>query len=236
MPPMIKEIVEKNLLPAHEFIYGFADVRGLLDKEFEEYPMAISIGKKLDDRIVDAVQDGPTLEYYHHYKEANRELSCIASNICSELERNGIGCTGIVPTLSLSGAEFEPYLENLRYKISHKMIATRAGLGWIGKTDLFVSKSFGPRLRLVSVLFKQSMEVKNQTVDKSRCGRCSVCVEKCPAQAATGALWDIHTDRDLFFDARKCYKKCGEMGESILHADIRICGVCVSVCPIGRTE
>ena len=115
-----------------------------------------------------------------------------------------------LPTLSLSGEEFRPYLKTLRYKVSHKMIGTRAGLGWIGKTDLFVSDAFGPRLRLVSILVNMPVGIPGQTIDKSRCGRCNICVEECPAHAATGQLWDIHTDRDQFFDARKCYEKCGE--------------------------
>jgi epoxyqueuosine reductase len=234
MDTLIKEIIERNLVPAHEFIYGFADVRGLLDQEFDEFPMGISIGKKLDDKIVDAIEGGPTLEYYHHYRKINHQLAGIAMNICLELERNGIQGVGIVPTLSLSGEEFKPYLENLRYKISHKMIATRAGLGWIGKTDLFVSKVFGPRLRLVSILVNNPGEINHQTIDKSRCGRCNICVKKCPAQAATGELWDIFTYRDRFFNARKCYKKCGELGAKILNVDSRICGICVSVCPLGK--
>ena len=230
---LVREIIEKNLIPARQFIYGFADLRGLPGKEFEEYPFGISIGKKLDDSIVDPINRGPTLDYYYHYKEVNQELASISTRICSELERKGIRCLNIVPTLSLSGEEFRPYLKTLRYKVSHKMIATRAGLGWIGKTDLFVSQVFGPRLRLVSILVNKPVGIAGPTIDKSRCGRCNVCVEACPAQAATGKLWDIHTDRDEFFDARKCYEKCGELGLQ-LKADSRICGICVSVCPRGR--
>ena len=49
---MLQEIIDKNLIPACQFIYGFADLRGLLAKEFEEYPFGISIGKKLDDSFV----------------------------------------------------------------------------------------------------------------------------------------------------------------------------------------
>jgi len=231
---IIREIIESNLVPANDFIYGFAIVQGLLDKEYDDFPVGISIGKKLDDHIVDAIIQGPTLEYLNHYKEVNNELALIAANICKELEHCGIKCAGIVPTLSLSGDEFKPYLDSLRYKVSHKMIATRAGLGWIGKTDLFISNDFGPRLRLVSILVNSTPEGIYHTIDKSRCGRCNICVEKCPAKAATGELWDIYTDRDCFFDARKCYEKCGEQGKHLLNSDTRICGICVSVCPMGK--
>jgi epoxyqueuosine reductase QueG len=117
------------------------------------------------------------------------------------------------------------------------MVATRAGLGWIGKTDLLISKDFGPRLRLVSLLLKQKPECESMPVDKSRCGKCTVCVEKCPARAANGKLWNVHVHRDDFFDARKCREKCGELAMERLHVSVRICGMCVAVCPVGcRSE
>ena len=114
------------------------------------------------------------------------------------------------------------------------MIATRAGLGWIGKTDLFISKAFGPRLRLVSILIDKPVNTTVLTNDKSRCGKCNVCVECCPARAANGILWDINTDRDIFFNAHKCREKCAELARLLGKKNTRICGVCVSVCPLGK--
>jgi len=114
------------------------------------------------------------------------------------------------------------------------MVATRAGLGWIGKTDLFISPVFGARLRLTSILISKDVLSALKPIDKSRCGNCSICVDKCPAQAATGQHWDINTDRDIFFDAFKCREKCGELAKIHLKVDRRICGICVAVCPIGR--
>jgi epoxyqueuosine reductase QueG len=114
------------------------------------------------------------------------------------------------------------------------MVATRAGLGWIGKTDLLISKKFGPRLRLVTILLDRDPGTTAVPIDKSKCGKCNICVEKCPAQAANGMLWNIKVHRDLFFNAFKCREKCGELARQKLNVDERICGLCVSVCPIGR--
>lgn len=231
---LIEGVIEKRLTPRDNYIYGFANVNGLLDIEFSQFPYAISIGKHLDDNIIDGISDGPTLEYLNHYDEINREMNDLAVSICNDLKKENINCISIVPTLNLSSEEFRPYAEKLRYKVSHKMIATRSGLGWIGKTDLFVSKEFGPRLRLVSILTDRPLTAKRKTFDRSKCGRCDVCVKGCPAQAAKGILWDIHTDRDLFFDVHKCRQKCGELAKSRLNLDTRICGICVSVCPLGK--
>jgi epoxyqueuosine reductase len=230
---MIEEIIKRRLVPSTDYIYGFASIKGLLPDEFNQYPYGISIGKHLNDHIIDGIENGPTMEYFNHYKDINKQLNDLAESICSDLKEKNIRCIGIVPTLAMSGDEFKPYREKLRYKVSHKMIATRAGLGWIGKTDLFISKVFGPRLRLVSILTDRPLKIKSKTIDKSRCGKCDICVQKCPAQAANGMLWDIRTDRDLFFNAHKCREKCGELAKSRLDLDSRICGICVSVCPLG---
>ena len=45
-------------------------------------------------------------------------------------------------------------------------------------------------------------------------------------------ILDVH--RDSFFDAYKCREKCAELAKQKLNIDKRICGICVSVCPIGK--
>ena len=229
----IHEILKTHLIPSENYIYGFANLTGLLHKKFDGYSYGISIRRKLDDSIIDRIKEAPTIEYFHHYDEINKQLQAISEQIASDLNQAGIGALAILPTIPFSSTEFDEYLPTLRYELSQKMIATRAGLGWIGKTDLFISKKFGSRLRLGSILIDNEVESESKPIDKSRCGNCSICVEKCPAQAATGQLWDIHTDRDIFFDAFKCREKCSEFGRTVLKIDKRICGICIAVCPIG---
>ena len=64
---ILHEILEKHLIPFDEYIYGFANMKGLLHKKYEDYPFGISIGRKLDDDIVNGIKDAPTLEYFYHY-------------------------------------------------------------------------------------------------------------------------------------------------------------------------
>lgn len=231
---MIEEIIKKRLVPSGDYIYGFANLKGLLADEFIDYQYGISIGKRLDNKIVDQIENGPTPEYFYYYKDVNYELNALATSICSELKEKNVNCIDIVPSIPPLSNEFKPYAEKLRYKVSHKMIATRAGLGWIGKTDLFISKDFGPRLRLVSILIDRPVKITRKTFDVSQCGKCDICVKRCPAQAANGILWDINTDRDVFFDAHKCREKCQELSKLLLNEDTTICGICVSVCPFGK--
>jgi epoxyqueuosine reductase QueG len=234
MNASIRKIVKSHLIPYDEYIFGFANLDGLLPEKYKGYPYGISIGRRLDDKIVDAVINGPTLEYLFSYEAINNKLQEVCDQITTDLKQAGVLAVPIPPTIHISSDKFDQYLPTLRYEVSHKMVATRAGLGWIGKTDLFISKKFGARLRLSSILIDHKIKPSAEPLEKSRCGKCKICVEKCPAQAANGQLWDITTDRDTFFDAFKCREKCSELARKHLNLDRRICGICISVCPGGQ--
>ncbi|MGD0581888.1 MAG: 4Fe-4S double cluster binding domain-containing protein [Bacteroidales bacterium] len=230
---MIEEIIKSHLKPEELFTWGFADLTGLLDPKFRDFTSGISIGRRLDDIYVDPVTGGPTLEYYMHYKEINILLETLSSEIALDLNQSGIESISIEPTVSTSDLDSK-YSVLLRTDLSHKMVATRAGLGWIGKTDLLVTKDFGPRLRMVSILTKAKLKPSSKPVERSRCGTCNICVDLCPAGAANGKLWDITVDREDFFDPWKCRRQCAEFGRIRLGRDARVCGICVAVCPIGK--
>ena len=233
MIKIINNILKEHLLPAENYIFGFADLTGLLQNKFIGFNYGISIGRKLDYKIVDKVNNGPTPEYYSHYRQINKDLSLLTKKISDDLNKNDIETLKIDPTVSTSELD-SVYFNTLRTDLSHKMVATRAGLGWIGKTDLFISREFGPRLRLVSILLKTPVKPKLKPVDMSRCGNCSICVDICPAKAANGKLWDITVDREAFYDPWKCRNQCVEFGRNRLGLDVRICGICVAACPIGQ--
>jgi epoxyqueuosine reductase len=230
----IKQTIEEILAP-DEYIYGFADLTGLLNKKYSNYPFAISIGRKMDDDIIDELQyNGPTRKYYDLYTDTNNSLQLVIDNISDALRANNIDSIKIKPTYE-DGELDEKYHETLVTDFSHKMAATRAGLGWIGKTDLFVSDIFGPRLRLATLLTNHELPLSKLPYDESYCGQCNICVSKCPAKAANGLSWNIHIPREKFYDAFKCRNKCRELTKEKLDVSTSLCGICVSVCPIGKT-
>jgi epoxyqueuosine reductase len=229
---LIHEIIKRELIPSGNYVFGFAGINGLIDNKYSDFKYGISIGRRLDDGIINEIVLGPTLAYYHYYRQINLELSVVAGKIKTGLNHHGINAVVIEPTVPVNDKQGKEFMQNLTVDVSHKMVATRAGLGWIGKTDLLISKAFGPRLRLVSLLISQKPKSVAKPVEKSLCGNCRICVDTCPAQAASGHLWKAGVHRDTFFNARKCRDKCGELARQILHTDIRICGICVAVCPI----
>ena len=231
---MINTIILNSLDKPDDYIVGYAGLNGIIKDS--AFPYGIVIGKRLDDKIIDSISIGPTLEYFNYYKSINNQLSKIIHQIGNKIMENGYACEIVEPSNDDSGSENKEYELTLRTPVSHKMIGTRSGLGWIGKTDLFISKKFGPRLRLVSLLTDYPLEISESPINKSRCGTCSECVTNCPANAATGALWDIYTDRDVFFDAHKCRNKCLELSKSRLNLNSSTCGICISVCPVGKLK
>lgn len=229
----IQDLLQKRIADDGEHIWGFADLTGLLHERFKGYDYGIVVGKKLDDRIIDSVITGPNMEYYKLYVDTNQYLSGLVKELAEELMALGIKSLAINPTQNEIDRA-DDYDQTLRHTFSHKMIATRAGLGWIGKTDLLISRKFGPRLRLASILVDYPLKPLNPPIDKSECGECNLCVEACPAQAANGKLWNIHVDRDEFYSARKCKETANRLSIERINQDMRLCGICVSICPVGR--
>jgi epoxyqueuosine reductase len=228
----VKKIAE-ILGDAGRYLFGFADMRGLLDGVYARYPYALSIARRLDDAIVDEVTQGPTRRYLDEYNRVNAGLFELQCGLSRMLDAEGVGNLTIKPTFEDDELD-ESCLQTLRTPFSHKMAATRAGIGWIGKTDLLITEKFGPRFRLATLLLDCEEITTGIPTVKSRCGACDRCVRACPAQAANGMLWSLGVDRDEFYDAHKCRTACRELTKNGLNEEVSLCGICVAVCPIGR--
>lgn len=229
------EAALRSCLPPERYRFGFADLHGLLPNEYAEYPSGISILRKLDSQAADSAVDGPSPAYFREYNRANEELAEAAAAVAAAVSALGLKALALPPTLHDAQLD-EHYKATLRAPISHKMLATRSGLGWIGKTDLLVSVDFGPRVRLASVLLGSELPAYGEPIERSRCGSCDACARSCPARAATGAEWRVGVDRDEFFDAHKCRENCLMLSRLRLGENVSVCGICVSVCPRGKTE
>jgi epoxyqueuosine reductase len=236
MQERIAELIDKTIRDEDQHVWGFADLSGLLDQRFKGYGYGITIGRRLDDAIIDSIINGPTPEYWRLYNDTNVYLTGLVTDLAAKIKVLGIKSLAISPTSSRVDRSPD-YARTLRHGFSHKMVGTRAGLGWIGKSDLFISRKFGPRLRLASILVDHPVKPLDTPINKSRCGKCNVCVEACPAKAISGKLWNIKIDRDEYYDAFKCQKKAMELTLAATgQNDHEICGICISVCPAGRKQ
>ena len=233
MQENVIELIRQTIPDDGQHIWGLADLSGLRHERFKGYSYGISIGRRLDDSIIDSIVTGPNPAYLKLYKDTNIYLSDLAAGMAGKINALGISSLTIMPTSSRVDRSPD-YARTLRHDFSHKMVGTRAGLGWIGKSDLFISKMFGPRLRLVSILVDYPLKQLAPPIGKSRCGKCNICVEACPAQAVNGKLWNTKIDRDEYYDAFKCQKKAMELSLAATgENDHEICGICIAVCPAG---
>ncbi len=228
----INKTLKKHLDPERH-VYGFGDLTGLLDPVYSRVTHGISILCRLDNPIIDGIGDGPTHEYYTLYTRVNLELNNIVAAVAKELTTDQYIFLPVYATIE-DAAIHESIVKTLTSNFSHKMVATRSGLGWIGKTDLLISEQFGPRIRMASVVTNYVLPCNRIPINESRCGACTKCVDSCPANAANGIQWDIYTPREVFFDPFKCRQYCRLITKKRLSIDNSLCGKCVMVCPMGK--
>lgn len=115
--------------------------------------------------------------------------------------------------------------------ISFKYAAVNAGIGWIGKNGVLITKEYGPRVRLSCILVNSNLPA-GIPITKSLCDEsCFLCVDVCPHSALKGATWSIGTTRDELID----YKLCNYKRSLFLknHNRKNACGLCIVVCPFG---
>jgi len=208
-------------------LVGFADIR-----EFAPWPRAISIAVALDPVIMKGVRNGPTPEYYQEYTRANAMLNEITQSTARLLLGAGYGAEAFPATIADSD-KLQGYERTLRAAFQHKTAATRAGLGFIGKSGLLITPDLGPRLRLVTV-FTDLPFPTGQPILEGRCGGCRLCVEACPVGAIRGREWRAGMAREELLDARACRREARRLLRERVGADEAVCGICVAVCPCGN--
>ncbi len=113
----------------------------------------------------------------------------------------------------------------------HKLAAIRAGLGWIGKNSLLITKKYGPRVRLATLLVDYDLPY-NEPVTTSQCGECKICAEACPYDCINNVNWYPGILRKELFDAHLCSSKREAFRSSIGHK--HECGLCLLACPFGN--
>ncbi len=128
-----------------------------------------------------------------------------------------VAAAKLAETLKKNGFEASEYTS---YYL--KVWAVLAGLGWIGKSRLFVSKDHGPRLRLRGILTDADMGELSEVLSDENCGECVECAKACPA----GAIGAEEVDR----------KKCGACilnHRKVSGSSYAYCTACTASCPVG---
>ena len=219
----ISNTIKSSLKEAGAALVGFADLRELPQEIRQSMGWAVSIAAALDTSIIEEIAGGPTERYYQEYCRANNFLADLAQLTAGMLAEQGYAPKASEPTVD------DLDYDTLAAEFAHKTAATRAGLGWIGKSALLITKNYGPAIRLATVLTDAELPA-DTPVNKSWCGDCQECKIHCPAQAISGTNWQAGMTRETFYDAYACCQMAQKLAKKS-HITETICGICINACP-----
>ena len=219
----LNEQIRISLKEQRADLIGFANVADLPKDMTGGLPLAVSIGIRLDPSVVSEISNGPTQRYYQEYRRINEFIGKLCRQIADLLKTFGWMAKAVEATTDNFDAQ------TLSMPIQHKTIATRAGLGWIGKSALLITEEYGPAVRLGSVLTNAELET-GEPVDTSRCGECCRCLDRCPAGAIVGSNWSVDVPRESIYNAYACRDMASKLSgkQGIVST---ICGICINACP-----
>lgn len=194
--------------------------------DIPHYPFGISIILAHPKDVIKNIHNAPTMNYYDAYHRLSHKLDELAILCAEYIKEQGYSA---YPQTGSATKEYGIF----RTVMPHKTVAVRAGLGWIGKSALFVTENYGSAVRLTSVLTDAPLDY-NKQIPTSNCGNCMICTSACPGKAISGRVWSPELDRDDFFDAMACRKKAREIAAKAIDKQITLCGKCIEVCPYTR--
>ncbi len=186
---------------------------------------ALSIIVKLSDGILQTIDNAPSFAYFQHYRTANALLDSVAFRLSREIEKAGFTALPVAASQSLG--KNNPYCGIL----PHKTAAVLSGLGFVGKSGLFLSTEFGSKVRLATVLTDMPLRSELPVIENG-CGECTLCKNACPAGAIYGEK--PTTDGQRNFDPEKCSKYMKEHFQDIGRGSV--CGICIKVCPKNKLK
>jgi epoxyqueuosine reductase len=164
---------------------------------------------------------------HEDYHDTIKEALIAAGRVLEELGR-------------VTAADYRYYVDT--GPVLERGWAAKAGLGFVGKNAMLISRSYGNWLFLAAVLttleFEPDAPVRKDTAGRETeagllCGKCTRCMDACPTQAlpVPGVV-----------DARRCVSYQTIENKGIIPRELRAgignriygCDTCLDVCPWNR--
>ena len=206
-------------------LFGVADLRSI--EGIRTYPKWLLGGFRY------GISLGVALDKYDAYEMdvegeiSYRILRAACAILANYIEKKGF--KALVPDLDDPVRWKGPLY--FKSPLSMKAVANAAGLGWIGKSAVFVSERYGPRVNLGAVL--TDMPLPAGRISKNKCGSCSACAKACPVGALTATSFDVYPVR---LDKVLQKEKCNDWLEKPENKEHGYCWECVLACPRGKKK
>lgn len=201
-------------------LMGIADLSGIVSGKMRT---GVAVAVPVPAHIVQDLKIAPTKEYYDAYFTLNVQLNDIVASGAEFLQSRGFSAYAQTTNAVKADADGKTPLP-------HKTVATRAGLGWIGKSCLLVTRKYGSAIRLSSLLTDAPLPC-DTPINESLCGKCRICADSCPAHALTGVAWNVGVAREEILDKDACRKMQLERMKNSTGIETDLCGLCFAVCP-----
>lgn len=192
------------------------------DPRLKRFDRAISFIIPFPRSVIEELLEGPSHTYLHYYRAVNTLIDDLAIRLSAILEAQGFDAFP-VPSSQRTGKN------KLDSIFPHRVAGYLAGLGWIGKSGCLVNKTFGPRVRLGTVLTNAPLPPDKP--GKVLCGNCNLCSEACPAGAIKGMLFSPDVPLEERLEPQRCDSYQNKVRDRF---GKRVCGLCLAACPYGK--
>lgn len=115
--------------------------------------------------------------------------------------------------------------------ILEREYAQRAGIAWVGKSTMALSRELGQWFLLGEVI--TTLELPPDEAAKNRCGSCTRCIEACPTRAIT-APYQLDARRCIAYLTIELKDDIPEEFREAVGNRIFGCDDCLEVCPWNR--
>ena len=203
-----------------DILFGFADIA--YSPYAEQYASALVFAVPYGEQLTPETYTEERFE--GGIQSARARLEGVVTQVEEILRRHGLRYW-VPPVAQENETE-------LLAPFSFKFAAVNAGIGWIGKNDVVITRRYGPRVRLSAILIDAVFTYGKPFVRSECPDGCTRCVDICPCKALKNRRWTIDTQRAEMID----YHRCNRMRSAFIPKLGRksACGLCLAACPFGQ--
>lgn len=190
--------------------------------EFPSLDYGVALVLKLPRQAIQLLLDDDFMRYWKIFHNQIDILTDIALKSESLIKDNGYDA------FALTMQRNECDMEKLLSKLPYKTLATTSGLGWVGRSALFVCEEYGSAVALSGILTDMPLDV-GQPITDSYCDDCEECQKACPVDAINPKKWNSRLNRSDIIDIEACSEYVIDQFKSGLG-----CSKCLSNCKLTQ--
>lgn len=165
--------------------------------DFSNLNYGIALVLKLPKEAIEALLNDEFKKYWKIFHKQIDKLTEIALNTEKLIKDNGYDA------FALTMQRNECDMEKLLSKLPYKTLATSSGLGWVGRSALFVCEEYGSAVALSGILTDMPLKIAEPITD-SYCDDCEECQKACPVDAINPTKWNARLNRNDIIDIDVC--------------------------------